>query len=999
MVQPFPRVNFLENPGFEVVYDVNTLVFPAGYPCHSEEGVHVVHWWGNDGFAAEETFQYYPIHATGIATEQIEFKTDGERGNVIHFREGRDFNDYFLVYRRSASSCTHPDLQAIAIDPHQWAPADFELRFHAKGNAGDLLSIRVSASGEVKHGSLASGWEQTYNFTVQLGNDWQEHVIEMPNDQIAVKSVDLRFGLGESAVGEAWLDDVNLNDAHKWITASGESTEIDIHPEGELLVDGTPFAVRAIQDRYNWASPTSPGGSTSLEILRDRCQALGFGPGGMEFGTLLKPPSGFNIYTTKREARLVLDAAHTAGMKVILWLPLYPEQGNDRLPWVRGLVEEWVTAFNDHPALLGWTYGDEVSPSRVEQAVDWAMLPHYESIPAVQERFHPLFLYTSGFVFDEAPADWGTNTFCNDTRPAGCLSAMFDMGHVLMPNFFPLRSFADEVDEVVPLLARWCWSAATLHYVDRLAQEPSSSHIARAVLPVAQFRPNDCATLPPDGRDARLMAAQAAGSHGVGYLAQGIGMNVENPGDCIGPLWWDLIDSENRLEWDAQTSDAATHLFDAYPDANRMVQRIAEKRFAGDPSPVALPPKVVLQAAPKSETETWVTGDSWFSPVQQTPPGLTTLRHGKACNFWGGNCGGFVRLSFDDLSGAFDPARIEKAKLMLTIHELQLEPDANCDIRHCGYITPMVQVARIPQGVEAGDSLLWNHATDWGTFADRDTFEVFDHTYNKDQPNEEHVYDFGLQFLASHQRAYGSQPNVELLPGRTDRIVDFDLSGVVRHWVGDPNEDQRRNNGLFVQPHLPTLSYEPQLSFHSKRGFSGPNARKPALLIYDVPEGETPKALGAPFALFYEAPPHYTGGLMPPSAPVRGTELHHSAAAEAKESWLLAVNNDGLPQCLRIYSNRHPAAPDLQVFSATSGEQIGLAYPGETDARYPVYGTYGEYGDWDFCPETLTTGQRWHPEVGTDTYQPITRWTLELDGSYDDASIVLVRIPHPIPTP
>ncbi len=90
-----------------------------------------------------------------------------------------------------------------------------------------------------------------------------------------------------------------------------------------------------------------------------------------------------------------------------------------------------------------------------------------------------------------------------------------------------------------------------------------------------------------------------------------------------------------------------------------------------------------------------------------------------------------------------------------------------------------------------------------------------------------------------------------------------------------------------------------------------------------------------------------------------------------------------------------PAAPDLQVFSATSGEQIGLACPGETDARYPVYGTYGPDGDWDFCPETLSTGQWWHPEVGTDSYQPITRWTLDLDGSWDDASIVLVRIPHP----
>jgi len=55
----------------------------------------------------------------------------------------------------------------------------------------------------------------------------------------------------------------------------------------------------------------------------------------------------------------------------------------------------------------------------------------------------------------------------------------------------------------------------------------------------------------------------------------------------------------------------------------------------------------------------------------------------------------------------------------------------------------------------------------------------------------------------------------------------------------------------------------------------------------------------------------------------------------------------------------------------------------------------GESTEIEIHPESETPDQSWHPGIGTDTHQPITRWRLELDGSYGDASIVLVRIPHP----
>lgn len=64
VVQPFPRVNFLENPGFEVLYRPDKGVFQGNgcmrLPEEDQPAERVVHWWGNEG-SSDAGFDYYAI--------------------------------------------------------------------------------------------------------------------------------------------------------------------------------------------------------------------------------------------------------------------------------------------------------------------------------------------------------------------------------------------------------------------------------------------------------------------------------------------------------------------------------------------------------------------------------------------------------------------------------------------------------------------------------------------------------------------------------------------------------------------------------------------------------------------------------------------------------------------------------------------------------------------------------------------------------------------------
>ena len=302
------------------------------------------------------------------------------------------------------------------------------------------------------------------------------------------------------------------------------------------------------------------------------------------------------------------------------------------------------------------------------------------------------------------------------------------------------------------------------------------------------------------------------------------------------------------------------------------------------------------------------------------------------------------------------------------------------------------------------DSLYWEndgslHGT-WRKFLENDIHRVFNHIYGVGvlDPPPEH-YDFGLQFLASGRREYGTVSGIPIQPEACHRIVDFDLTQVVRYWVEDTSANDDRNNGLMVQAYSPTRHLEPDLHYHSSEEYGAPSILHPSILVYEAGEGDTPKELGAPFGLFYEAPPDV----------VRVFELAHLPGEGQGESWLAAVNSSESEQCLRIYSNRHTGSSpdtDLAVISAATGTLDRMIEQAEAEDIEHINFDPDRDEIPEHCPTSLSYGidddhqndypidTPWNPDDAW-SYQPITRWDLDLPGSNDELSAVLIRVPHP----
>jgi len=683
-------------------------------------------------------------------------------------------------------------------------------------------------------------------------------------------------------------------------------------------------------------------------------------------------------------------------MKVILWLPLFPaiaDAHNDTaLPLVAGLVEEWVEHFDDHPALLGWSYGDEKPKGQISTAIDHFVLVDYNAIPAVQARFRPLFLFTADFPFEDQGGNPG---------PAGYLHEMFRAAHILMPNYYLIRGFNNEPNDGVPMLSQWCWSGAMHRYgFGLLGDSDPPPSIARAVPPVLQMRPAKCTQRPPRGYEARTMAAQAVAGHGVGFIGLEFGVQRIEGSDCEVSSW-DLLTPANRAAWDSLSGDAATSLYEAFPDVNRIVGPFAEKRFAGDPSMSTLPPAIVTRGAYSPDSSwIWAAEDSWITPWNWTPDAThhvaEELQTGYTCHAATQWCSGFGRIRFLEMQGAFDAQRIEKADLLLTVLERLLEaPEGPCSLSGCrSYTTPMSHVCRIPGTDVAGrDSLFWsNDTTGWADFVEGDSVtQAFNHLYIIGGDTL-YYKDFGLQLLASGRRDFGQRIGIISQPFPSHRIVDFDLTNTVRYWVADTTSAERRNNGLFIQPYSPTRRFEPHILYESSDAYPAPSAFHPSILIYQVPQDSVPKALGAPFALFYEAPPKS----------VRIYELAH--LSELSETWIAAINGRNSEQCLRLYSNGHPVDPPppaLEVMAPRTGQIIQVVQAQTSDAEYINFAP--DTLSVTLCPDTLSFGiddtsvpieTPWHPPR-EETYQPLTRWDLSLPESSHEWSAVLIRIPHP----
>ena len=447
-------------------------------------------------------------------------------------------------------------------------------------------------------------------------------------------------------------------------------------------------------------------------------------------------------------------------------------------------------------------------------------------------------------------------------------------------------------------------------------------------------------------------------------------------------------------------------VFETYPDINRMVETIGEKRFLGLPSFASLPPEIVVRGGTRPDQELWWVEDQWFG-IDQDPREISVeLRIGNPFGKMGegaGHCGGFAILKLDDLAGVFVPANIEKARLLLTVNYVDRDL---CAVFGSGYPVPFTHASRIPQP----DTLPWSFGQDlnWDDFVAADDAlgnepSVFHH------PDADHggIYDFALKFMASGAREFEKPPTMidpKILYDHYgssetewpyDRSEVFDLTAVTRHWAGDDPEDPDRNNGLFLQAYLPTRGYEPQVLFRSSDDSAHRPWVRPLLAVY---ENEYPEPKGAPFGFFYEALgriDQFPGdNIDVPS--IRVYELAHREDLVPGETWLLIINiSEALTECVRLYSNRHDPPPSIEAISAITGNWLPLS--GVQNAEYINYGGLQTYIT---CPDTPAySPDMWWPDPPEApdpyTYQPISRWKLDIPTAHGDNGVLLVKIEHP----
>ncbi|MAE70032.1 MAG: hypothetical protein CME06_06140 [Gemmatimonadetes bacterium] len=313
----------------------------------------------------------------------------------------------------------------------------------------------------------------------------------------------------------------------------------------------------------------------------------------------------------------------------------------------------------------------------------------------------------------------------------------------------------------------------------------------------------------------------------------------------------------------------------------------------------------------------------------------------------------------------------------LTLHSLWPSPGVCDDIRFCGYQSATPHIGRLPSNAGQTDSLVWNWGMLWNDFVNyNDQHGVFKHV--NDQITH---FDLGAQFLVAGKHLFGvhqaiENPSVPVGAGAWpfNQMTAFDVTPVVRLWAASND----LNNGFFVQPYLPMRSYEIDTYFHSSLSQDSREGVKPFLAIYQRPSYDPPyQPPGERAVIYYEAT----------NKAVRVYELER--LPESRSTELLVVNGSGVDQCLRLYSNRESAQTPL-LRSAVTGNSVGHANP-VPNAEFVDLGAWE--AQWTACPTSLDTD----PEIWADeTYQPITRWDINVPTAHGDlGSPFLILITDP----
>ena len=325
----------------------------------------------------------------------------------------------------------------------------------------------------------------TYN---RIGIGWEKYELEIPvgtrvdeqGDPQPVSSFDLRIGMPakeEQPIGaQAVIDDVSVRDNLQWLAEGVRSADppiIQIEHGGIMRLDGEPFMPQAIWYGHKDTSPCAIKrdflklGSRGINA-QDVVDLAACGPiqeeDGRGLNTIMIMTGRY--YASKRQLRMMLDAAYSLDLHAIVQLPIFPYQPTgDTWPKQRLLVRDWVRTFGDHPALIAWNLSDELNARKL--FVDCPAFPVTQWIRELEAEeglpFRPTIAITMGALFDNAYL-WSdglcTTTFDCITRGYAAVA------DIVAPHYTAVRDCRGKVENHISAVVQSTTSAIKAGEID-----------------------------------------------------------------------------------------------------------------------------------------------------------------------------------------------------------------------------------------------------------------------------------------------------------------------------------------------------------------------------------------------------------------------------------------------------------------------------------------------------------------------------------------------------
>ncbi|MAE72262.1 MAG: hypothetical protein CME06_17565 [Gemmatimonadetes bacterium] len=912
--QPTPAYNMLENPGFEFLHEEdggdcqNFNVFYSEC-CQATEGTEPqqMFWWRHTGTVLcgpdgqqELRPVLVPIYEEGTDPEaNIDFVEDGVRdGEVLHLRG--PLAGEKLVYRRDPEQCGCLIDRTVQFD--QWETGKIYLTFWARAAYTPQLRVNFNIVYDDDSTELIARDFTSFD-PYGAWTKFTTILTATADLDGPVKSIDLSLELfprvGQSdcdppACDEVWLDDLYLYDGLQWTQVGGDPTHVQIHPEGTLFVNQEPFVPRILHDN---------GLVTAPDEIKQRYKEIGPGGGGdhgMEFNTVVAHPSFAWNYPTKRHLALMLASANSWNMKLLPYLPVYP-RFEPRVPTSNDLVKDWVATFNKNPGLLGWIVADEITYHKVNDVLEQGQfLEAYEEgledpESGEIEYFHPAFLFTADDVFADGESFGNGN--CQE--PTGCLRKMLNVCHILLPNIVPIRSMYDEPMEIMSAVAAWCRTAADL-YNDEKDWTGDTESSYRGTVGVIQFRPEQPeGTRPPSVEEMQVMSLQhvANGSLGLMYYDNHFGYSGD-PDDL-----WDVLDPNSRAIYDARNNGAATEIYLGMPGVRAAIEGVMERKQLNLPPYTTSRHVMYLDGADVEDT--------WYesSFPDKTHHDSPLLETGHPCVY---NCSqnAVVRFKdFDDKVSTDAADKIERAYLVWPVKRGDDCTGAkpNCPLGSLQQFNfSRTMFMRAPGGPGAQpDTIEWRDVIAERTFTNyRDD--------NAGYFGGGNVLDVALCEGVAQIRAFASNDPI-IKANAWHYSPRLDISRIARFWktYNGENSTQDLNNGLHLQGFYRTRWVENNVVFASSENIeSDPNLGnrfRPHLVVYTNPDPVATPSID--FPVFDEV----DGGFV---------EVSTLRTNDPNGVEVLAINNDDVSQCVKLFVPRATANTQVQVFDVESGNQL-----------------------------------------------------------------------------